>query len=359
MQLVTKLSPRCLSSTSLRAGCRSYAIVGTTTFIGKPPKLPANADTPAPPLPTPSGLNKRILSALDGKSPSLPTLIDQYTDHSGTVLDVSLPYESRPSSQRRTKFDASDDSDVIMVAHAVQNGAQHKVTVCSGFALDVAREEEQPSEETLIVTCAHTLEEIRHSPVLTTLPPSPILTTSSSSKSGSLIISGTSESLAFHPVTSVPSALHRADLLLLSTSKSAVSSGIRTLPISPYPAQPGASIRAHFIVDKQPNEEGWRPWIGGTWSKWVKGTVLGYRDFAGREAHPGTYDALTHLLFKPLPTPGSSGGPIIDEESGAVVGVVLGSRMDNSIEGVRGWGVPSETIFEMFSLPGLQLKNKS
>lgn len=56
---------------------------------------------------------------------------------------------------------------------------------------------------------------------------------------------------------------------------------------------------------------------------------------------------MTHLLFEPLPTVGSSGGPIVDEESGAVIGVIVGTRMDNRIEGVRGWGVPSETIFEV------------
>jgi len=83
------------------------------------------------------------------------------------------------------------------------------------------------------------------------------------------------------------------------------------------------------------------------------------------------------MLFQPLPTTGSSGGPIVDENTGAVVGVMLGTRMDSSIEGVRGWGVPAETIFEvrvqqlvvnsgalfmnlgiqMFSLPGLKLKS--
>ena len=56
---------------------------------------------------------------------------------------------------------------------------------------------------------------------------------------------------------------------------------------------------------------------------------------------------MTHLLFEPLPTVGSSGGPIVDEESGAVIGVIVGTRMDNRVEGVRGWGVPSETIFEV------------
>ncbi|KAF9018159.1 hypothetical protein BDZ89DRAFT_1074194 [Hymenopellis radicata] len=82
-----------------------------------------------------------------------------------------------------------------------------------------------------------------------------------------------------------------------------------------------------------------------TLEQWVSGTVLGYRDFAGRETKPGTYDALSHLL----------GGPIVDAESGAVIGVMLGTRMDNRVEGVRGWGT-SESIFEMFSLPGLENK---
>jgi len=83
------------------------------------------------------------------------------------------------------------------------------------------------------------------------------------------------------------------------------------------------------------------------------------------------------MHFQPLPTTGSSGGPIVDENTGAVVGVMLGTRMDSSIEGVRGWGVPAETIFEvraqelavnssalfmnlgiqMFGLPGLKLKS--
>ncbi|KAF8921982.1 hypothetical protein CPB85DRAFT_1427331 [Mucidula mucida] len=131
---------------------------------------------------------------------------------------------------------------------------------------------------------------------------------------------------------------------------------MRPWPVSPYPAQPGTKIKAHFVSYHLPEDEGWTPWIGGTYRKWVSGTVLGYRDFAGRETMPGTYDALSHLLFSPLPTPGSSGGPIVDAESGAVVGVMLGTRMDNRVEGVRGWGVPSESIFEMFSLPGLETK---
>ncbi len=83
----------------------------------------------------------------------------------------------------------------------------------------------------------------------------------------------------------------------------------------------------------------------------MRGTVLGYRDFAGREAQPGTYDTLSHMLFEPPPMPGCSGGPIVDEESGAVVGIMLGSRMDNRAEGLRGWGVPSEAVYEVTCYP--------
>jgi hypothetical protein len=53
------------------------------------------------------------------------------------------------------------------------------------------------------------------------------------------------------------------------------------------------------------------------------------------------------MLFSPTPTPGSSGGPIVDEESGAVVGIILGSQMDNRIESVTGCGVPGEIVFEV------------
>ena len=72
----------------------------------------------------------------------------------------------------------------------------------------------------------------------------------------------------------------------------------------------------------------------------------------------------------------------MDEESGSVIGVVLGTQLVNQIEGVKGWGVPAEMIFEvsllhlwktivykltkprrryhqMFSLPGLKLKSRA
>jgi len=58
------------------------------------------------------------------------------------------------------------------------------------------------------------------------------------------------------------------------------------------------------------------------------------------------------MMFTPLPTSGSSGGPIVDEDTGAVVGMVLGSQMDGSrIDGMHGWGVPAEVVFEVGCTP--------
>ena len=113
--------------------------------------------------------------------------------------------------------------------------------------------------------------------------------------SGSFIISGPSATPTFRPVNSVLSAMHRGDVLLLSSDSppeptSSAPGPLRSLPVNPYPVHPGTRIRAHFVADKPPetgpvqDREGWTPWVGGTWRKWAKGTVVGYRDYAGREA---------------------------------------------------------------------------
>ncbi|EJF66531.1 hypothetical protein DICSQDRAFT_75306 [Dichomitus squalens LYAD-421 SS1] len=294
----------------------------------------------------------------------------------GHVLDTSLPYESRPDAKRRIRFtqdergvEASNaDGALAVVAHAAHDRTgKHKVTHSVGFAI---RPPGLSDGEAVYVTCAHTLEEIRHDPLVRTTRPSSAAALEKL-RSGSFVISDTDTHAAAGPaptfsrVSSVLSAMHRGDLLLLSTPQPRLpptpSPGLRSLPVNPYPVHPGAAIRAHFVADKPPSgadRDGWTPWVGGTWRKWVRGTVVGYRDYAGREAKPGTYDALAHLHFEPPPTPGSSGGPIVDEESGSVIGVVLGNQLVNQVEGVRGWGVPAEMIFEMFSLPGLKLKSR-
>ena len=65
---------------------------------------------------------------------------------------------------------------------------------------------------------------------------------------------------------------------------------------------------------------------------------------------PGTYDSLAHMFFGAIPTPGSSGGPIVDIETGSVVGLIRGSRLDNRVQGLRGWATSSESIYEVRNL---------
>ncbi|KAH9964437.1 hypothetical protein BC827DRAFT_1127620 [Russula dissimulans] len=334
-----------------RLRIRPLATVIPPLILAKPPNPPPLTSAPRP-------LDRFILETL-ASTPSaggtaLPQLVQQYLDRSGNVLDAQLPYESHPSPSRRISFSTDQGGCVHLIAHVVREGDRNKITVSSGFAVDTS------DGESILVTCAHVLEEIRWSPLLVlpnVHPSSPLAAPPDLShvrSSGSFILSAVDPVPAAHPIASVLASLHRSDLLLLSPFP--MRSSLRSLPISPYPVPAGTPIRAHFVSETKPKEDGWQPWICGTWSKWAQGTVLGYRDFAGREAVPGTYDTLSHMLFQPLPTTGSSGGPIVDENTGAVVGVMLGTRMDSSIEGVRGWGVPAETIFEMFSLPGLEFK---
>ncbi|EPQ26037.1 uncharacterized protein PFL1_06490 [Pseudozyma flocculosa PF-1] len=142
-------------------------------------------------------------------------------------------------------------------------------------------------------------------------------------------------------------------------------------------------------------------------SRWGRARLVEYKDPCGGQALVGTYDELAQLDYKllisspanppalqgntamqmsssvsassqptvvatsatssgqamprrqPLPNfppPGSSGGPVVDVESGSVVGVVRGHKM-SPLEGRRGDAIPAEKIFEFFALPGLGKKN--
>lgn len=223
--------------------------------------------------------------------------------------------------------------------------------------------------------------------------------------SGSFVIfdsAGSQRGYDIYPVKGIPSCIPRSDVLLLEVFQPDAKMGLSKLsplPISPYPVHKDTKVRAHFVTDNRGpllslGQHSWSSWMGtaGVYRAWAGCTVRGYRDFTGRETHvsgpisilrallmqitkPGTYDALSHMMFTPLPTSGSSGGPIVDEDTGAVIGMVLGSQMDGSrVNGVRGWGVPAEVFFEvccirlnsvsdgcqpsiqMFSLPGLEGK---
>ncbi|TFK23130.1 hypothetical protein FA15DRAFT_594957 [Coprinopsis marcescibilis] len=348
------LRPRCSQLNRVqRLARRSYfSQTKPTNLATVSPSIIPNAEPPPPPKPvqpfapqskTPY-LDGQVLQAL-ARQPqtSLRDIIGHYLDETGNVLDVALPYESRPSNERKVMFgDNASSREVVTIAHCAQDEKkQHKITVSSGFALNFP----SPAEgETLVVTCAHTLEEIRQSPLLRMkeFPPSD---PSHHVATGTFVCIGSGDSMKLYPATGIVSALPRSDVVIISCKLP--KDTLKSLPLSPYPVPAGRKIRAHFVSQEPTYGNGWVPWIGDTWGKWTQGMVLGYRDFAGQETQPGTYDALSHMLFTPFPTAGSSGGPIVDEESGAVVGMMLGSRMDNQVAGVRGWGIPSETIFEV------------
>lgn len=193
--------------------------------------------------------------------------------------------------------------------------------------------------------------------------------------SGSFVISdsaGSQRGYNIYPVNGIPSCIPRSDLLLLDADDKLGLPKLKPLPVSPYPVHKDTKVRAHFVTDRQEpflslGQHNWSPWMGasGVYRAWAECIIQGYRDFSGRETHvgkssaiprvllmqitkPGTYDALSHMMFTPLPTSGSSGGPIVDEDTGAVVGMVLGSQMDGSrVNGMRGWGAPAEVIFEV------------
>ncbi len=97
-------------------------------------------------------------------------ILKQYLSTAATVLDVVLPYEATPTEDRRPRITdaAASCRNVVAVAHCVRDGLDHKVTLASGFALNV-RENGEGAHETLIVTCAHSLEEVSRPPGVPTL----------------------------------------------------------------------------------------------------------------------------------------------------------------------------------------------
>ncbi|KAH7883913.1 hypothetical protein F5I97DRAFT_1896749, partial [Phlebopus sp. FC_14] len=295
-----------------------------------------------------SELVTRMLSDRESSPKDLHELIRQYDDRCGHELDLSLPAESAPSSPRKATTDNSDhdqtNTGVVLIAHAIRGGQREpEATLCSGFAIGLS----EGSSETMVLTCTHTLEKIRASAGL--LSAQSEQHAANDNRSGSWVIADLHRNRStFLPVESVLSALRRADLLLLSMRHPTA----RCLAVSPYPVLVGARVYAHFVTTTPPRDDdcnGWQRWICGTWRKWTRCEVTGYRDHLGRVARVGTDDYLYQMIFHPPPPPGSSGGPIVDA-SGAVVGVILGTTTEYS-QVRHGWGAPAQIIYEMFSLP--------
>jgi hypothetical protein len=154
----------------------------------------------------------------------------------------------------------------------------------------------------------------------------------------------------------------------------------QTLALSPTPAPPPGRGAEQVKLER---DDAGR-------SRWGRVRLVEYKDACGAVAAVGTYDELAQLDYKllvaspanppalqgdyvqrlsapvaahasglvaqmptaparaPLPNfppPGSSGGPVVDVHSGAVVGIVRGHKM-SPLEGRRGDAIPAEKLFE-------------
>ena len=119
---------------------------------------------PVHPCPT-VDLDSHLLTALRWpvqKGATLDDLSRQFNTNAGRVLDVSLPYESTPPASRRLAFGKTGSGEthqgIVMVAHCMGpkddlDPQRSKVKLSSGFVIG----------DGLIVTCAHTFEEVRSS----------------------------------------------------------------------------------------------------------------------------------------------------------------------------------------------------
>lgn len=146
---------------------------------------------------------------------------------------------------------------------------------------------------------------------------------------------------------------------------------ITTLPLSPYPAVVDTPLAVSSFGGWVPDESHDTLFSGLAsenvmQQRWARAKVTGYRDPIGSRADTGTYDELAQMDFAldwgapetpasvrasastsaaMFPMPGSSGGPVVDVESGSVVGIVRGQRSSKLGENL-GDAVPAEKVFE-------------
>lgn len=135
---------------------RTYATVHSPLIFAKPPVPPPHQSNPRP-------IDRFILENLannhSAERTALPQLIEQYLDRSGNILDAQLPYEPRPSPSRRVSFASGEGCDVHLIAHVVRESDRSKITLSSGFTLETS------DGQSILITCAHTLEEVCRLPV--------------------------------------------------------------------------------------------------------------------------------------------------------------------------------------------------
>ncbi|TNY21162.1 hypothetical protein DMC30DRAFT_211996 [Rhodotorula diobovata] len=301
-------------------------------------------------------------SASPPRSADLRTLLRQHREREGTVLDdTTLSYEPAPGPARRVRIDGgaepagagaglegaageSEQDGTVVVAH-VLGGNETRVRICSGFAVGRPVGGGGGEEGQLVLSAAHTLES-KHVELADPATPSATFILTSSGHA--------------YPVTSLASSSSASDILLLRLSPTPLNNAspsspvpaLRPLPINPYPPPPESRIALHTYLN--PLSRLSRKLARLPAREWARGRVAEYKDAAGRTAEVGTYDELAAMWVDCVPSEGSSGGPVVDCESGSVVGVTRGSTHAHGERQAYGFATPSERIFELFRLPGFK-----
>ena len=150
---------------------------------------------------------------------------------------------------------------------------------------------------------------------------------SPSSPSATLILTSSGH---VYTVSTLLSSLPSSDLLLLRLSPLPISSpptspsppALRSLPINPYPAPTSSSISTHTYLN--PLSRLTRKLQKLPSQSWESGRIVEYKDSNGHTAETGSYDELATFWMSCVPSNGSSGGPVVDNESGSVIGVTRG-----------------------------------
>lgn len=227
---------------------------------------------------------------------------------------------------------------IVTIAHILPPPANSKkngeVILSSGFAI---------LDGSLIATCTHPLHQVNA--LCRSYDANEQQANLSRARSVAITSNGT-----ILPISDIASHLVMSDIVLFKIS---TATSLAPLKISPYPCPAGNPILVYNLnnmsLSASSTDQLKEP--KASWS-WTDSEITLYQDRAGREAATGSYDELNTLLFNTVPQPGSSGGPIIDRETKAVVGITRGSEISYAVRKERGFGTPAESLFNVFKLDG-------
>ena len=302
----------------------NFRIFLTSRSVCSNVKIPQILEAPPPELELSkkNHLNEFLVNyALKNQSTtSFTTLLEQLNSNANLQLPYILPYEN--VGRKNVTKESDLTRGIVTIAHILPLNSE--VVLASGFAV---------LDGGLIVTCAHTFyQAARH-----------LSSSKSDEKSQSIVITHEGELIR---IATVESHLVISDVVLLKLQG---GRKITSLAVDPYPARVSAPLLSYDFVTASLSSTS-LPTISHSWKP---AEVLFYQDRCGREAAPGTYDELSSMMYSHPPSNGSSGGPIINQETRSVVGVVRGSELGATNRKLMGFAIPSEGLFEAFKLPGM------